>query len=189
MSSRPSFLLQLLGLSFSLLVTGCPYGSEVEANTKTGAAITLLSPTEPIYRHRVQLHVGPRKRGDSVRVHGVSLSIHVLSLGWKPAEGTTPPVLPWFRLRIFDEVDGRLLYELPVVFDRSHITNPEKHIRASHYLDVSPEKPLKQVDRSFLLEFARQGPPSDGTIDVNWELSSYGFADGDDPLAVTFTFP
>ncbi|QSQ17520.1 hypothetical protein [Myxococcus landrumensis] len=188
MSARPS--LQLLGLALALLTTGCPLlGSDVSGDTKTELAKTLLSPSEPIYRHRVQMYVGPKKRFDSVRVYDASLSIRLTGLQWKPPAGQDALVLPWFRVRIFDEADGRLVQELSFVFEHPRGTDTAQLGGATYYMDVSPRNLPSRFETTFLIEFERQGPPSEGPIQLSWELGASGMANGGEHLLVSLSYP
>ncbi|AGC43412.1 hypothetical protein MYSTI_02083 [Myxococcus stipitatus DSM 14675] len=190
MSVRPVLILRLLGLALALLTTGCLLlGSSVSGDTKTDTAQTPLSPSEPVYRHRVKLYVGPKKRSDSVRVYDASLSIELSAIRWKPPTGQGAPVLPWFRVRILDEADGRLVHEQTYVFEDPRGADTLHRGGGTYYMDVTPRDSPPRFEATYLIEFERQGPPSEGPIDVTWRLGASGMAHGGEHLLVSLSYP
>ncbi|WP_342380008.1 hypothetical protein NVS55_10630 [Myxococcus stipitatus] len=190
MNARPSRLPRILGLVLALLSTGCPLlGSSVSGDTKTGPDQTTLSPSDPIHRQRVKLFVGPKKRFDQVSVYHASLSIEMRAIRWKPPTGQGAPVLPWFRVRIIDEADGRLVEERTYVFENPRGADTLQFGGSPFYMDVTPEDEPPRFEATYVVEFERQGPPSEGPIDVTWLLGASGMAYGGEHLLVSLSYP
>ncbi|MCE9669913.1 hypothetical protein LY474_19120 [Myxococcus stipitatus] len=157
-------LARLAALALTLLTTACPGDDHGWVEASTPPETMVLSPSEPRVQRRVQVRVAP-KPGEKLEFSLLNLGIEATRLAWSTPGENIPEVHPWLRVRVFDERDERLVKEHVLVFDRPELTLPWP-------LAFGPDlpKPLREFEATYRIEFERQGPPSDGTIQVDWRL-------------------
>jgi len=150
--------------ALALLVTGCPSRDNGWVEAATPPEATVLTASEPRVQRRVQVRAAPEP-GEKLEFSMLNLGIETTRLAWSLPDGNIPQVHPWLRVRVFDERDERLVKEHVLVFDRPEPTLPWP-------LSFGPDlpKPLREFEATYRIEFERQGPPSEGTIQVDWRL-------------------
>ncbi|WP_147451027.1 hypothetical protein [Corallococcus llansteffanensis] len=163
--------LLLLG-SLLLLTPACDTGSDWVTQS-TEVESLALTPTEPHLERR--LHVVARARPDT----GAKISVLHITFEteprWERPEAGGSDVHPWYRVRLVDERDGQVVDERVTVFGEG--STPDS---LSVGPDVDIEDEISRFEATYRLELDRQGPPSAGTLHVNWSVITEALTDADD---------
>ncbi|RKH46742.1 hypothetical protein [Corallococcus sicarius] len=164
--------LLLLG-SLLLLTPGCGVDDIVVAQ-RTPGEMFLLTPENPHSERRVQI-VARAKPDTEAKLSLLSIDFKTQPHWERPASGGSE-VHPWFRVRLVDEQDGQVVEEHTTVVD-DWDTSEEVTLKPK----VNVEEEVSRFERTYRLEFDRQGPPSDGTLYVQWSSDMEVLTDGDHP--------
>ncbi|WNG14207.1 hypothetical protein [Cystobacter fuscus] len=132
-----------------------------------------LTSAAPKVAQRLVL-VASVKEGTKVRIGSAWLSLSV-SHGWKQPTDDTAEVIPWFRIRIVNERDGSVHAERSILPNDIYAPNPMTFYGLDDHgvcrrAEERCEVPIR-------IELERQGPPSEGTVDVRWKATGYANAD------------
>ncbi|WP_164010641.1 hypothetical protein [Pyxidicoccus trucidator] len=159
----PRSLTSLLGLAFALLTTACRPGYDQVEAPASAETTTVLSPSEPLLERRLHVRVAP-KPGEKLEFLQLNFFIELTRLSWDVPEGAIPEVHPWFRVRVFDERDGLMVDEHVLI-----VAGPETP--PGWPLSFGPEldEKARVFENTYRIEFERQGPPSEGTLQVDWK--------------------
>ena len=169
---RPMRIPLLLLGSLLLLTPACDPGvveDWVTASTQVEAVA--LTAAEPHFERRV--HLVARARPDTgAKMSRVDLTFKTEPRWERPASGGSE-VHPWFRVRLVDEQDGQVLDEGITVFGEGG--TPDS---LTVWIKRNEEE-FSQFEGTYRLVLDRQGPPSAGTVHVNWSGVGEALTDGD----------
>lgn len=167
----------LLPISLALLMCACDTPGFVEDSTEE-ASLT-LDTAQPHAVRRLRLR-GETRKGARAKFSRVELNVYS-TVDWVPDEGARTDVLPWYRIRLVDDRDGRVHSE-DVVRVQPNIHYGSLNVSADEALEAS----ATTVDTSFRLELDRQGAPSEGTFDVTWKANATLLMDDGAPEDIQF---
>ncbi|WP_147443523.1 hypothetical protein [Corallococcus sicarius] len=163
--------LLLLG-SLLLLAPACR-GDGVEdwVTASTEVESVALTAAEPHFERRVLL-VARARPDTGAKMSRVDLTFKTEQRWERPASGGSE-VHPWFRVRLVDERDGQVLDEGIIIFGEER--TPDS---LTVWLKRNEEE-FSQFEGTYRFVLDRQGPPSAGTIHVNWSGVGEALTDAD----------
>lgn len=164
--------LLLLG-SLLLLTPGCGV-DDASVTQRTPSESFLLTPEAPHSERRVRI-VARAKPDTEAKLSLLLIDFKTKPQWERPASGGSE-VHPWFRVRLVDERDGRVVEEHTTVVD-AWDTSDQVSMRPA----VNVEEEVSRFEATYRLEFDRQGPPSDGNLHVLWSSVTEVLTDGDHP--------
>ncbi|QSQ23568.1 hypothetical protein JY651_00865 [Pyxidicoccus parkwayensis] len=142
----------------SLMTTACE--NDVYLTTTAPRGVFTLTPEAPRIERHLRVSLLPRF-GERVKVR--SLSVYVdAAWEWRRAEGETARVEPWLRYLLVDPRNGTVHLERSVVMRAT--SSPSSTGTLSDIAVECENTRGCELDYLFILE--RQGPPSEGTVDV-----------------------
>ncbi|PTL76988.1 hypothetical protein DAT35_45905 [Vitiosangium sp. GDMCC 1.1324] len=124
----------------------------------------VLSVSASTARRQIALHVQPVSDKHGV-VHYADLHFRLMP----SVQGSGPEAhgRPWLKARLFQASDGKLVSEgLWVLGD----PGVEGYLNGVSLSGCSEQA---RCDAAYVLEFERQGPPTDGEVLVKWTASSW----------------
>lgn len=180
----PSCVRQLLPAALLLLTPAClSMNSWAEKDSETESLT--LTPAESHAEARLHVVAAPRA-GKRAKLSSINLNVD-MEQSWQPQETDVPAVQPWYRVRLVDERDGHVAAE-----DILALTEPNK----MYLVGLRPEvglgdKEIERFEATYRLEFDRQGPPSEGPIQIGWKahLSALTHEDDVKDIEVTLAKP
>lgn len=144
-----------------------------------------LTPTESHAEAQLRVVAAPRA-GKRAKLSFIHLGFD-MEQSWQPQGTDVPAVHPWYRVRLVDERDGHVAAEDIIVFVEAHAIYP---------VGLRPEvglgdKEAERFEATYRLEFDRQGPPSEGPIQIGWKahLSAMTYEDDVKDIEVTLAKP
>jgi hypothetical protein len=151
----------LLACAWALLTCACPGPDSLSLEAFTPKSTLTLDAAQPHAERLLHLRteVAPGKK---VTFSEPRFSVDS-SVRWDSRQAERSDVVPWYRVRLVDPRDGRVYDERVLVL---------APLSSYGYIGLGASLPLegptRDMDVSVRLEFDRQGPPSEGTLSVEW---------------------